>query len=75
MITTAVEPTVCLRDGQVTFFSSIFTSLKNWIDRVKTLSRTFAGAGLETTADFLVEKVLVFLTDFVESAVAAGTAA
>jgi hypothetical protein len=31
-ITTTVEPMVCLRDGHVTFLSSILTSLKNWID-------------------------------------------
>jgi hypothetical protein len=51
--TTAVEPIVCLRDGHVTFLSSILTSLKNWIDELKKLVFGFAAATLATWDFFL----------------------
>ncbi len=59
-MTTSVDPSVCWRDGQVTFLSSILTSLRNCSDRVKTLSAggaaTAAGAacGLRTGGAGLV---------------------
>jgi hypothetical protein len=37
-MTTAVEPIVCLRVGQATFFNSTLTSRKNWAALVKILS-------------------------------------
>jgi hypothetical protein len=60
--TTAVEPIVCLREGHVTFFNSIFTSLKNCIDLVTKLSFTLAGAGLETAEDFRSSTLLSFFS-------------
>ena len=45
-MTTAVEPIVCFRDGQVTFFSSTLTSLKNWAVLLKMLSLGLVAAEL-----------------------------
>ena len=55
MRTTTVEPMVCLRDGQATFFSSTLTSLRNCVALVMKLSFGLTGAGvLATTAGFLL---------------------
>src|SRR5210317_1724496 len=59
-MTTAVEPIVCLRDGQATFFSSTLTSRKNWRALVKILSLGLA-AGWLVAADFIFGGAAFFL--------------
>ena len=58
-ITTAVEPIVCLRDGQVTFLSSTLTSLKNWAVLVKILSLGLTTA-VPAAADFFLRDTAGF---------------
>ncbi len=52
MITTRVDPIVCLRDGHVTFLSSTLTSRRNWTDFVKTLSFCRTAGVFEPTNPF-----------------------
>jgi hypothetical protein len=59
-MTTMVEPTVCLRDGQVTFLSSTLTSRKNWADLVNILSLGLAAAGGVAEACFFRGKAVFF---------------